>query len=39
MLGGVYSELMRLSEEIAESYFTHSVVPQELRTRGPETGA
>jgi uncharacterized alpha-E superfamily protein len=39
LLGEVFSQLSRLSEEIAEIYFIHSVVPQELRTRGPETGA
>jgi uncharacterized circularly permuted ATP-grasp superfamily protein/uncharacterized alpha-E superfamily protein len=38
LLGEVFSQLSRLSEEIAEIYFIHSVVPQELRTRGPETG-
>ncbi len=39
MLTELQGELTLLSEAVAEVYFTHSVVPQELRTRGPETGA
>jgi len=38
LLSEVLAELVQLSEGIAEIYFTHSVVPHELRPRGPEAG-
>lgn len=38
LLSDIGAELGRLSEELAGTYFTHSVVPQELRSRGPEAG-